>query len=92
VPADHPLTIEFPAPVLTYTVEFGFQPMIDFGVVWSQEATDVTVTHSPFAPATLYTLWLSGGLAQDGREFAPATWHFRTEGRRVYLPLVIKSP
>ena len=92
VPVDHPLVIEFPATVMTYTVGFGFQPAIDFGVTWNEEATNATVTHSPFKPATWYALSLSGGLALDGREVAPANWHFCTEDYRVQLPLVIKSP
>ena len=77
---------------MTYTVGFGFQPAIDFGVTWNEEATNATVTHSPFKPAAWYALSLSGGLALDGREVAPANWHFRTEDYRVQLPLVIKSP
>jgi len=92
VPLGAPLDIQFPAPVITYTLGFGFQPAIDFGAAWNGEATIVRLLHGPLSPATRYILTLSDGLAVDGREIAPASWYFETVDHWALLPLVIKLP
>lgn len=92
VPLGAPLDVQFPAPVITDTLGFGFQPAIDFDTAWNGEATIVRLLHGPLSPATQYTLTLSGGLAVDGREIAPASWYFETVNHWALLPLVIKLP
>jgi len=96
VPWGMPLVVRFPAPVITNTVRFSLTPRVPFWVLWATEeggqgASVATLSHEPLAPATRYTLRLSGGLTMDRRAIATATWHFETAASRLLLPLVIKS-
>lgn len=96
VPWGMPLVVRFPAPVITNTVRFSLTPWVPFWVVWTSEeggqgAGVATLFHEPLAPATRYTLRLSGGLTVDRRAIAPATWQFETAASRPLLPLLIKG-
>jgi len=83
-----PLEVLFPAPMVTDTVQFGFDPPIGFSVHWQGLGV---IEHEPFSPGGEYRFWVRESRTVDGQTVAARHWSFRAAPRKWYLPMIMRS-
>jgi hypothetical protein len=90
---DMPIVITFTEPIGPLSFGLTLTPALGLWTeVWNEAGTAITVTHSRFTPATVYTATARAGDAFANPMAPPHTWSFTTrQGAFIYLPLVTRN-